>query len=116
MLNRSIFDVVKGAFPKRVLCVVCSVYYTRITNREKRYNPDKKIKNSEEVPSSLIFSKTDSSLLALKNINNYLRKTRMKFWFFGGGLSFFLENGKNTLHTTHYTLHTIFRNGVKCEI
>lgn len=116
MLHYPFFDVVRGTLRNRVSCVVCSVYYTLPQNHEKVYTPDKKIKNSFEVPSNLIFSKTVSSLFAVLDINNYRRKQRTESRVFGGGFHFFSENGKNTLHTTHYTLHTFWHNGVNCEI
>ena len=112
MLHPSIFDSQHMLFRNRVLCVVCSVYYTLSHNCRKVYTPIKKIKISSEVPSYLIFSKTVSSLFDFKNINSYLKWRGVKFCVFYPVFHFFSKNGKNTLHTTHYTLHTILDNSV----
>lgn len=116
MLNPTLFDAVRGTLRNRVSCVVCSVYYTRYANHEKVYTLLQKTKNSLEVPSNLIFTKTVSSLFVFKNINNYLRKKEVDFAVLRPLLSFFSGSGRNTLHTTHYTLHTIYHNGVNREV
>ena len=112
MLNSSFFDGCTITFRNRVLCVVCSVLCVTHSNIKKRYKGGKKIKISLEVPSNQIFSKTDSYRFALKSINNFVKETVVKTVFFGVLPFFSSENGYYTLHTTHYTLHTLVKNGV----
>lgn len=112
MLHPSIFDCLHITFEKCVSCVVCSVLCVTTPALEKRYKGVEKIKISLEVPSNQIFSKTDSYRFALKSINNFVKETVVKT-VFSGVLPFFSsENRCYTLHTTHYTLHTLVKNGV----
>lgn len=112
MLQSPIFDGLHSTFEKCVLCVVCRVSCVTIHTLEKRYMQVKKIKISLEVPSNLIFSKTVSSLFALKSINNYSNEMSRKS-VFSGVLPFFSwKNGSDTRHTTHDTRHTHTQNDV----
>ena len=116
MLHYPFFDAECSVLKKCMSYVVCRMSYVTSDTLEKTYMPGKKIKNSFEVPSNLIFSKTVSSLFAVLDINNYRKKQRTESRVFGGCCHFFSKNDKSIRHTTYDIRHTIFRNGVNCEI
>ena len=108
MLNSSFFDCLHIAFEKCMSYVVCHMSYVTTLILEKRYKQVKKIKISFDVPSNQIFSKTVSSLFALKSINNYSNKMSRKSVFSGVSSFFFLKSGVDIRHTTYDIRHTTY--------
>lgn len=114
MLSTSFFTSDGGVGTKRTPYSVRCTPYASLENPRKIYVKVKNLKIRLIVPINLIFSKTVSSLFALKNINNYLRIRQTETGKFDPWCLFFsgILGEESTEYGVRSTEYAIFR-GVK---